>query len=596
MGKIRNTKTIKILHELQENHNHTWYEELYNRNKAWMEDTAIIYRGTRITYEIMFANMKDLAKALKSYGVVKGIEIPICISNTPEFVYILGAVSMLGAKANVFSTEFSKDYIAEILSECDANIMFIEDAKYLECSDVVNKCHIEHIVISSLTDSLKDNYNPYDKYDSLHGKFVDYKKECRDIRLNLIDFGDLLKQGSEDTCDIVCEGGLDDEFLITYSSGSTNMGFPKGIVHNTRSLITIGRCHDPEIQKTASMKNFVIMALIPTQSNTDIISSISDSFMQGAVVALEPVYDKKFFKYALMINRPDYVVATTSFWIYFAKQILCGKESKGILLPELFVVFAVGEPLQINEEKLINLALKKVKAGTKRLPIPFVKISAAGGDCEHGGLFWIVFRAWQNLKPYNLLHRHEQGLKAFSMVDVAVLDKDGKYCKPYEYGRLVANSPCNMKEYKNNPEETKKFFIKDAYGKTWADCRVYSFIDHTGAIHIKGRISDMSEKVPVFYIAEEILKDRKNILSCEVVKVKGKFVAHIELQPIHIDNSAPIIRTIRKRCLKKFGSEIVKDIMYRIRGTKESFKLTACGKRDMAALIEEGLAQAEHLY
>lgn len=584
--------TREVLNELQKNHNHTWFEELYERNRGWLNDTAIFYRGIKISYKIMFERMKNLAKVLKQYGVTDKSEIPVCMSNTPEFVYILGAVNILGARVNVFSVDFSMDYIAQILEECSTNLMFIEDSKFLACSSVITKSSIEHIVLSSITDSLDNSRNPYESYDSAHGKFCNCKKECKALRADVSEFWDLMKQGEDIEKEIVCNGGLDNEFLVTYSSGSTNLGCPKGIVHTNRSLITIGRCHDPEIQKTASMKNFVIMAFIPTQSNTDIISSISDSFMQGATVALEPIYDKTFFIDALMINRPDYVIATTSFWLYFAKQILCSKDYETIRLPELFILFAVGEPLQINEEKLINRALRKVQAGKKHLPFSVVKIGAAGGDCEHGGLFWTVFRSWQNLKPYNLYHRHEQGLKAFEMVDVAILDKNGNYCKSYEYGRLVANSPCNMKKYKNNPLATQRFFVQDAYGKIWAGCNVYAFIDDTGGIHIKGRIPEKEEKLPAFYIADEILRDRKNILSCEVVKIKGRFVAHIELQPHCRRNTKTIIKSVRYRCQKKFGRETVSNLMYRIRETEESFTLTACGKRNIEALKEEGITRA----
>ena len=63
------------------------------------------------------------------------------------------------------------------------------------------------------------------------------------------------------------------------------------------------------------MKDFTIQAQIPTHSNTDIIASISDSLMQGSRLALEPIYDKDFFIDSLLINRPNYVVATRSFWL-----------------------------------------------------------------------------------------------------------------------------------------------------------------------------------------------------------------------------------------------------------------------------------------
>ena len=58
--------------------------------------------GDILTYGEMFEHMKEYAKSLRQQGIEKGMEIPICMSNTPELVYLLGAISMIGAKANIF--------------------------------------------------------------------------------------------------------------------------------------------------------------------------------------------------------------------------------------------------------------------------------------------------------------------------------------------------------------------------------------------------------------------------------------------------------------------------------------------------------------
>lgn len=344
------------------------------------------------------------------------------------------------------------------------------------------------------------------------------------------------------------------------------------------------------------MKNFTIQAHIPTHSNTDIISNISDALMQGSKLALEPIYDKDFFIDTLQINRPTYVVATRSFWINIAKKILFSEEYANTRLPFLLIPFSVGEPLEINEEKFINRSLHKAKAGTDKLPFPFsvVTISVAGGDCEHGGIFWILFRALQNKKFINLLHRQEQGLKPFSMVDVAVLDSEGYKCKPYQLGRLVANSPCNMKEYKNNKEATASFFIKDATGKTWGDCNVYSYIDKNGGIHMKGRIPCHSQSIALFRISEEILKDKKHILSCEVVESKGRLIAHVEFQPYISLNQLEILTKARERCIKAFGKSI-SEMLWRVRSFEEGFPLSGCGKRSARALVEEDISSCIEL-
>ena len=591
--KEKNDKFIQgVLEELEANHNHSWFEELYLRNEQTLDDIALFYRGAEVTYGEMFEHMKEYAKALRQQGVEKGTEIPICMSNTPELVYLLGAISMVGAKANIFNEEFDPEYITEIIDGCNSEIMFVEDGKYEELKDSIDRSHISNIIMTSLTDSLPKTSNLYEEYDKKHGKFVNTVEEHKSQNSNIQDINEFVQSGKDYQGELISDVNLDDEFTITYSSGSTNSSRAKAIVHTVRSFITIGRCHDTDVQKSASMKEFTIQAQIPTHSNTDIIASISDSLMQGSRLALEPIYDKDFFIDSLLINRPNYVVATRSFWLNTMKKAMYDEKYKNIKMPFLLIPFSVGEPLERNEEKFINKGLRKVSAGRDKVPSPIspITMSVAGGDCEHGGIFWILFRALQSKIPGR--KTDVAGMNPFQMVDVAVLDENGNYCEPYKMGRLVANSPCNMKCYKNNPEATDKFFITDATGKVWGDCNVYSFIDAKGGVHMKGRIPTSKETLPPFMIADTILKDTKNILSCEVIEDEATnyYVAHVELQPGK-SNFEDILMSAKQRCIRDFGEEFASRIVYRLHSFDEAFELTGCGKRNNQALKAEGVTE-----
>ncbi len=582
-----------ILKDLQENHNHSWYDELFLRNKDNLDDKALFYRGNEITYGQMFKKMQDYAKSLKSLGIKENSEIPICISNTPEFVYLLGAISMLGAKANVFASDYDAAYLVDIINSCNSDIIFVEDRYYNDLKNILPKTKVNKIIMPSLTTSLPKEGNKFAEIDKKHGLFVNKVPEFKKENEKIESIDEFLRLGKNYDGTLDYKSNLDTEFIISYSSGTTS-NRPKPIVHTTRSLVTIGRCHDPEVQKTTSMKDFTIQAHIPTFSNTDIICSISDSLMQGSKLALEPIYDKDFFLDTLLINKPTYIVATRSHWLNAFKKIYADPKYQNVKMPFLFIPFAVGEPLEVNEEKFLNQILSKVKAGKDKIPLPasIVKMSIAGGDCEHGGIFWLLFRAWQSKKPNSLLKQEPAGLKAFEMVEYDVLDEKGNSCAPYQYGRLVANSPCTMKCYKDNPLATDKFFIKDATGKEWGDCSVYSYLDKDRGIHIKGRIPKENEEVPSFIVADAILKDTKNILSCEVVKSPdgSYFIAHVEKQPTSQKSMYEIIYSAEKRCQQLLGKDITSKILYRIHNNKEGFPLTHSGKRDTTALEREGIS------
>jgi acyl-CoA synthetase (AMP-forming)/AMP-acid ligase II len=316
--------------------------------------------------------------------------------------------------------------------------------------------------------------------------------------------------------------------------------------------------------------------------------------MQGAKLALEPNYNQDQFLHTLMMYQPHYVAATKSFWVNICKKILFDKRYRNVKFENLFIACSCGESFELNEEALVNEVMKKAKMGTNVTHTPFsvVKMSEAAGDCEHGSIFYTLFRAYGNLKRKNRRNGDAEGVKPIAFVEVAVLDEKGNHLPPYQYGRLVANSPCTMKGYKNNPEATRDFFITDSSGKVWGDMNVYGYLDDSGKAHIRGRIPKEGELIPPFVIAKEILRDLKNILSCEVIKdaTTGIYIAHVELQPTTKNNPADILAAAQERCnslLNKYGIKLC----YRLRSFDESYPLTGSGKRDVKALVREGLTE-----
>ena len=592
------SKVYMALADIEADHNHSWYKEIFERNKDNLDSCAIFYRGNHITYREMFENAQNYAKSLKSLGVSKNFEIPCCISNSPQLIYLLIAASMIGAKLNIFGYGFDGNYITEILNNSKSDFMIANENEYRKIKQFVENSNIKKKVIFSLSDSLANNEDPFDFVDSKFAKFENTINELKLYDNQIFNNDDFLAFGKsymgpiEETCT------LDDEFTITYTSGSTNTSKPKAIVHINRSYITMGRFHDDDLSGLPSTREIKTLAHIPPYSNTNLMTCISDSFFQHGTIAVEPIYNKEFFIYSLMINKPNFAPATRSFYINFSKKILYDEEFKDVKMKQLLIPTVVGESLSAGEEKFINKALNKIKAGSSKVPFPIspVKLSFGGGDCEHGGLFFTLFKStMQQLS----LSKEEYGLVPFALANYKILDENGKELPYNTMGCLVSNSPCTMKCYKDNPEATQQFFIRDDKGKLWGNNKVWAYIDKKNNIHIKGRIGnelllENGEKYPLFNISDAILKDTKNIMSCEVITVIDEFnnnipVAHIELFPDKYTKINNILLSIEKRIQRVLPAEVVNKLVYRIRTTNESYPLTGSGKRDCIALENEGL-------
>lgn len=597
---IKNSKKIvQEMEKLNNNNNYSWAKDMENRNKNRLDSVAIFYRGNQITYRQLFKQRDEFAKSFKSLGIQKGDEIPACISNIPELVSMLMALNMIGAKPNIFGADFSEDYIEEIINGCDKKIFIASDDNYEKIEHIVAKTKVEKKLVFSLTDSLPNHKDPYAEYDE---PFYHFENKVTNLIVrdsNVLSIEKFISLGKNYQGAVEEAIYLDDEFTTTYSSGSTKSGRPKPIIHTNRSYVTMARFHDSDLSKLPPMKDMIGLAHIPPHSNTDLITSISDTLSQGCTVAMEPIYRKEFFGRSLEINQPDYVPATRSFWIYAIKNIRNDRLLKNKNWSYLKMPVAVGEAISANEEKFINKGFRMLKAGKDKLPRPLypLTISIGGGDCEHGGIFYTIFKA---LRERISLSKNDFGLVPFQSVECTALREDGTECDFEELGRLVANSPGNMKKYKNNETATKDFFIKDAMDRIWGDCKVWGYINKRGNAVMKGRMGNefhLSDNTlfPTFQIADSILKDTKNILSCEVINVLDNNgveipIVHIEFQPDHKKSINQILKGTSSRIRKFVPCELADKVIYRIHFGKDSYELTGCGKRSVLALEEEGFS------
>ena len=595
-------KAIKALIDLEKNHNVSWYKYLKYRNRDNMDALALFYRGNKISFREMFYMADNIAKSMLNSDLKFGDEIGVCVTNSPELVYIILAANKLGIKVNCFGSKFNKEYLKSIFDGLNKNCIFVSDDIYADIAQILSIKNFNKIIMTSLADSLPKNPQACDEYEveldkyyHYQNKVEDYKKE--DLRINSLN--EYILEENNFKGEALDFGDLETDFLVTYTSGSTKVGFPKQIIHRNRSLIAMGRFHDPELCGNPKIPNLRGLAHIHPESNTDIISCISDNLMQGWSVALEPEYDKNKALDYIILNKPNYLNITTSFMLEVSKQYLIDKrfhqDGIGRKLPFLLATFTVGESTQKGEEKFINRFLRESKAGSgisiKGFKMPFTTLSIGGGDCEHGGIYYTLWKSLYQKLNYHRLGKNELGMipVPYAVVTALKQDEKGNYieCNYNEMGILVANSYTNLSGYKNNIEVTKNLIIQDNLGRKWVTCNVYGYIDKLGSVHVKGRIPEIKNNyLNNFEIDDLLTKDTKNILSCTTIEVDNNKVINIQCQPLKKINEEKILRLIYKKLSKILPNEIIDCIYVRIIKPRDSFPLTEAGKRSIKILEE----------
>ena len=73
------------------------YDYMLQQNEGHMDFIALTFEDLKITYKELHENINKYAKFLAALGIKRGDKIGICMMNTPESVYILYALDLIGA-------------------------------------------------------------------------------------------------------------------------------------------------------------------------------------------------------------------------------------------------------------------------------------------------------------------------------------------------------------------------------------------------------------------------------------------------------------------------------------------------------------------
>lgn len=608
----KNLQAMKVLLDIEKNHNVSWYKELRNRASVNMNATALFYRGRKISFEELFSNADNLVKSMKKLGIEKGDEIPCCISNTPELVYTMLAANKIGAKLNLFGVNLNKEYMKSILDNTTKTLFIASDDNYSKIVDIVEKCGFDNKLLFSLSDSLPEKPEMCEEYVpelSKYYHYTNYVNKYKEQDSTIMSFNDFIEYGSDYNKEIIDDNDLNTDFVITYTSGSTKTGFPKQIIHANRSFIVSGTFNDMELSGSPKIPYQRGMSYIHSDSNTNLVTCISDSLMKLWSVACEPEYGKEVALDVIRMNNPSMIEMTTSHLIQMSKDYLDNlNKGKKYKFPNMIATFAVGEPTSKGEEKFINKVLRLSKAGSevrvKGITLPFAPLSVGGGDCEHGGIFYNVFNNVQTKKNMLLTKKRSfdnaMAPVVFGNITALKLDANGIYreCDYDECGVLVANTATNMVGYKDNKQGTLNKIIRDEYGRDWLSCDVYGYIDKTGYVHQKDRLGneiilENGKMILPSQISEIISRDTKNILSCLVTSVNtnnGQIpVVNFELSPLKKNDKKHAIVSMYKRIEKYLGKEVADIILFREFDNINSFPLKESGKRDVLSVEKMGL-------
>ena len=522
----------------------TMYQYIWENNKEYLDDVALRYYGTKVTYGKLFENIKKAASAFYFMGVRKGDIVTIMSMHTPECIYALYGLNYIGAIANMVYMTLSEKEIIDTIENTESKLFLVLDPVLDKIRNIKDKISIP-VVVLDVSDSMP-----------LYMK-VGYKLKTKAGKHPFLTYSQFLFKG---TTEPLMSDDHAAAAVIVYTSGTT--GEPKGVT----------LCNDG------------INTVVNQLKLTDRLKKRQET----ALMILPP-----FIAFGVsMIHRALGSGMDATMWIELDADRI-GKVF-GKIKPNRFV----SGPLLI--EGIIRHAsgdLSNVyditgggEAISPELEDKFNHFMSAHNSKARymTGYGMSEFSSVITLNWLDAYKKDSIGIP-LPLTQIKIIDPDSLLELPYgEEGEIVVSTPCAMQGYYRNERATKEIVDIDNAGVRWFHTGDLGYIDEDGFVFLIGRIkriytaldnNEMACKIFPQRI-EELLINCIGVKECAVVVKPDKKhryvpVAFVALEPTNNNDNLDELYTVSKKELPEYMQPekiIVLDSLPMTPGGKTDYK------------------------
>ena len=525
------------------------YQDLYEKNKDYLDQVALIYFGAKITFKKLFENIDKTAKALNANNIKKGDFVTICSALTPEIVYLFYALAKIGAISNFMSPFFDKDQMIDRISDCNSKLVVVMDDFYPLVSETIDNSILDKTILLPTLNSSPMRFA---------------KKKIKPSKDSEILWNDFIKEGSKEQIPQTTAYEKQMPLVMVYSSGTTGASKAILLTHDSfgNTAFAYPRLDIPVI------RGDLYYQIIPPWFSTGISTSTHLTLVQGGTLFMDPRFDREVFvSNMLKYNFTGTLASVTLFQAFLDEKLL----TKGDL-SNLISAFQGGEKIEIQDKENIEKVFKRYNSQSHLLN--------GYGQCECGAGFTTQTR--------NTTHNASVGIP-IPGVKIGIFDENDSELTINTRGEIFACTPCGMKEYYNNKKATNEYFYFDKAGDKWSRTGDIGIIDENGELQVLGRAVDYSiinnKKIYNFDIENVILKN-PFVQSCDVfLDDEDVLVAHIILKN-NSDNidKIQLLKEIQNNIYLEFDDIDHVPSKYKFR---ESFPIANFSKKDVRKMKSE---------
>ena len=531
------------------------YEFLKDSSKDIMDNKAISYMGKvgrQLTFRQLFDEVDALAKSFMELGVKKGDIVTVSLANTPEYVTTFYALAKIGAIANLIDPRLKEEKLTSSINEANSKVILYTDLFSENLDKVIDKTSLEKVVIISPFDSLN--------FVLKHGMKLKKGKISLD-RDRYMTWNEFKKLGKNSAKEVNYKVDFEDPVCFVITSGTT--GVPKAVVlthKNFAYMANQGRYCGYEYSENGTFLNQV-----PTFLGYNIFITVTNPLHSGLHLIMLPDYNPDKFGENITKYKVEGVNAGPADWDNFLSYI--NNTNKDVSF--LKIPISGSDKLDETKKKKIDKAMKE-HGSTSRL-------------LEGYGMSEISSAATSNLPQ--VVVPDSVGVPLRHTI-VSIFDpEDENHELTYgEVGEVCFKSNTIMKEYYNNPEETKNALKEHADG-VWLHSGDLGYISKDGNLFLKGRIKRVIVNYEGFkitpYDLEKVVMDTGYVDECCVVGVDdlehghGSVpVASIVIKNEFLSETEKVLEEIMNASRKKLGDRYqIQDIV-----VYDELPLTQTGK------------------
>ena len=531
------------------------YDVVYESSCKWPHNVAIDYYSAQITYKELVKKIDRVARALKALGIEKGDRVTVCMPNTPEEVYMFYAINEVGAVANMIHPLSSEKEIEEYVNRAKSKVMLCIDIAYPKVESIIKNTELEQVIVVPATRSM-------DFIVRAIYYFTKGRKNHIKRGQNVLTWDKFLAKANKFVGNPHVRVNQHDAAVILYSGGTT--GKPKGVVLtnlNFNAQALGAKYLVPELLKS----RYSMLTFLPNFHAFGLGVCMHIPFYCGMRIVLIPQFNAKKLRNYIKKYKINILVGVPTVFEYLTK-IKFGKNE----LKRIKGVVSGGDMVSQALKQKVNDFLRA--HGSKAiLQNGYGLTEAAGG---------MIFSPASVADGADVI--------GFPLPDSEVVIRDIKTKQPVdvgEDGEILVRGLTVMKEYLDDPNETKSTFTKVGV-KKYLRTGDIGYLDERGVVYFKGRLKRMiiTSGYNVYPTnIEEVTLKSKYVESCACIGVPDKLRGEIVKVFIVLKKDAKE-RNCKKDLAKIYKQYLAKYEIPRAMQFVDELPKTKLGKIDFRAL------------